>query len=307
MIELPLDFQQRIRRVFKEPGAAWLARLPALLRAYEERWHLRIGEPFELSYHYVAPATMADGAEVVLKAGVPSPDFSHQVEALRLYGGRGLVRVIEADADAGVVLMERLIPGTTIVGLPDDEATAIAASVMRELQLPAPSGCRLPTLADWASALGRVRGHYSGGTGPIPERLYEMARAYWREMLASSSAPVVLHGDLHHWNILRDGSRGWTAIDPHGVTGEAEYEVAAYLGNPNTRLHLFGDLAATMARRLDIFAASLGYDRQRMLRWGIAFQVLSAWWSYEDGGNGEHALAAASALEKINPDSRRWH
>lgn len=306
MIELPLDFQQRIRRVFKEPGAAWLVRLPALLRECEERWRLRVGEPFELSYHYVAPATMADGAQIVLKAGVPSPDFSHQVEALLLYGGRGMVRVLEADADAGVVLMERLDPGTTIVDMPDDDATAITAGVMHDLQLPAPPNCRLPALADWASALDRVRGHYGGGTGPIPERLYEMAQSYWREMLASSSAPIVLHGDLHHWNILRDERRGYVAIDPHGVLGEPEYEVAAYLGNPNTRLHLFDDLAATMSRRLDIFAASLGYDRQRMLRWGIAFQVLSAWWSYEDGGDGSHALIAATALDAINPDSR-WH
>lgn len=307
MTELPVEFQQRIRRVFKEPGAAWLARLPALVRACEDRWRLRIGEPFELSFHYVAPATMADGAQVVLKAGVPSPGFSQQVEALQLYGGRGMVRVIAAGPDAGVLLMERLDPGATIVDMPDDDATAIAAGVMRELQLPAPPDCGLPTLADWASALDRVRGHYGGGTGPIPERLYEMAQAYWREMLASSSAPIVLHGDLHHWNILRDERRGYVAIDPHGVLGEPEYEVAAYLGNPNTRLHVFDDLAATMSRRLDIFAASLGYDRQRMLRWGIAFQVLSAWWSYEDGGNGESALTAANALAAINLDARRWH
>lgn len=306
MIELPAEFQQRVRRVFKESGADWLRRLPDVLRACEQRWSLRLGPPFELSYHYVAPATLPDGTEVVLKAGVVHPDLLHQIQTLRLYGGRGMVRLIDADEGAGVMVLERVRPGATIVDLPDDDATLIAAGIMRQLRLPPPPDCGLPTLAEWATALDRVRDHCGGGTGPIPERLFEMARVYWREMLASAGPPVVLHGDLHHWNILRDQRRGYVAIDPHGVLGEPAYEVAALLGNPNTRLRFFADPPGTMARRLDILHDALGYDRQRMLRWGIAFQALSAWWSLEDAtGDAGPALAALDALARINPDARQ--
>jgi len=41
---------------------------------------------------------------------------------------------------------------------------------------------------------------------------------------------VVLHGDLHHFNILSSGDR-WLAIDPKGIIGEPEFEPAAYLEN----------------------------------------------------------------------------
>lgn len=92
---------------------------------------------------------------------------------------------------------------------------------------------------------------------------------------------------------------------PHGVLGEPEYEAAALLGNPNTRLRSFADLPAVMARRLDILRDALEYDRQRMLRWGIAFQALSAWWSLEDAtGDAGPALAALDALARINLDTR---
>ena len=35
----------------------------------------------------------------------------------------------------------------------------------------------------------------------------------------TTSEAVVLHGDLHHDNVLRDGD-GWVVIDPHGYVGD---------------------------------------------------------------------------------------
>lgn len=55
--------------------------------------------------------------------------------ALRVYDGRGSIRQVDADADAGILLLERVRPGTTPADLEDDEAaTAIAADLMRQLR-----------------------------------------------------------------------------------------------------------------------------------------------------------------------------
>lgn len=49
-----------------EAGAEWLSRLPALLSEIGERWSLTLYPPFpELSYNYVAPARLSDGAHAV--------------------------------------------------------------------------------------------------------------------------------------------------------------------------------------------------------------------------------------------------
>ena len=37
---------------------------------------------------------------------------------------------------------------------------------------------------------------------PIPRGLIEQATRLWSELEASTTSPVVLHGDLHHDNIL---------------------------------------------------------------------------------------------------------
>ena len=102
-------------------GPEWIGRLPALLADCERRWALKAGAPFpNLSYHYVAPVVRADGSAAVLKIGVPSSEFQWQIDALRFYTGNGSVRLLEADGDAGAMLLERLEPGVLLSTLTEN-------------------------------------------------------------------------------------------------------------------------------------------------------------------------------------------
>lgn len=52
-----------------------------------------------------------------------------------------------------------------------------------------------------------------------------------------------------------------------------------------------------MARRVDLLAEALGFERERTAGWGLAQAVLSAWWSYEDHERcWEESIACAEAL-----------
>jgi hypothetical protein len=46
---------------------------------------------------------------------------------------------------------------------------------------------------------------------------------------------VVLHGDMHHENILKFSSRGWLAIDPKGLVGERGFDYANIFCKPRQR------------------------------------------------------------------------
>ena len=74
----------------------------------------------------------------------------------------------------------------------------------------------------------------------------------------------MLHGDLHHWNILRASRQPWLAIDPKGIIGDPAFEVAAWMLNPVTDLGNWPNLKRVTARRLDQFNEILGIDRQRL-------------------------------------------
>lgn len=292
---LPEDFVQTIVEVWGEVGQAWLTRLPAAVAECEERWSLVVEPPFpNLSYNYVAPATMGDGREVVLKLGVPCDELVTEIEALRLYGGRGMVQLLDADLEQGVLLLERLQPGTDLYELGDDEkATEIAARVMKQFWRPLPENHTFPSVHEWAKGMERLRAEFDGGTGPFPKRLVETAAGLFAELLGSMDELVLLHGDLHHYNVLaaereplrQAQGRLWLAIDPKGVVGEPAYEIGAWLRNP-LDLTSWPDAAQVTARRVDQFAEILELDRQRIIGWGIAQDMLSAWWDYEDFGRG---------------------
>src|SRR6266571_7747242 len=127
MFIIPEEFASFMVVLSGEQGRQWVERLPELLARYEERWQLKIGAPFSnLSYHYVAPAVRADGTEAVLKAGL-TDEFPSQPLALQICGGHGMVRLLEFEERDGIMLMERLRPGTTLRQVEEDEhATFIA-------------------------------------------------------------------------------------------------------------------------------------------------------------------------------------
>ena len=104
---------------------------------------------------------------------------------------------------------------------------------MRELWRPLPPDSQFPTASQWAAGLSDLRKTFEGGTGPFPARLVEQAESLFRELLGSAEPSVLLHGDLHHFNILAGQRRPWLAIDPKGMAGEPAYEVGALLRNPD--------------------------------------------------------------------------
>ena len=145
-----------------DDGVDWLRRLPEIVDWCAREWSLTVGPPFPgVWFNYVAEAWLADGTPAVLKVCFLHGEFYSEAEALRLYAGNGMVRLLRSDLSSGVLLLERLVPGTSLETLSTEDdraATAIAASAMRRLATPfLPITPSPPSPAGgWASnAIGR--------------------------------------------------------------------------------------------------------------------------------------------------------
>lgn len=304
MFIIPDEFARERITYHGEEGERWIQRLPSILATCEARWSITIGAPFpNLSYNYVASARRADGSPVVVKANAPTGEFTQESAALRLFDGRGMAALLACDDENEVMLLEALQPGTLLRSLEDDEAaTSIAAAVMRQFWRPVPANHPFPTVADWGRGFSRLRKHYDGGSGPFPPRLLEEAETLYADLSASMAEPVLLHGDLHHDNILAAQRHPWLAIDPKGLVGEPAYETGALLRNPLPQLLQTLQPGRILARRIDQLAEELALDRARIRGWGLAQAVLSAWWNVEDEDLiGSQAILCAELLASI-PD-----
>jgi len=235
------------------------------------------------------------GKPVVLKVVKEGGDEWRSGEIAAKFGGRGVVQVYEHRP--GAALFEKLDPGEPLAALTlagrDDEATDVLANLLgRMVPGDPPEGC--PTVEQWAGAFVR---HAGSGDERVPMALVERAQRIYSDLCATQRNPALLHGDLHHYNVLSDRARGWCAIDVKGVVGELEYELGAVLRNPIDRPDLFAKLDI-VERRLEHFGLALGLDVGRARGWCFAQAVLSSIWSTEDGHDEEReaALTLARAL-----------
>lgn len=268
------DLVRNVTEAWGQAGAEWLDRLPGLVAEIEQQWSVRVGAPFDLSYAYVAPAVRADGAKVVLKLRVPNDEYRREVEALETYGGRGAVRLLRSDPDRGAMLLEHLKPGSPLGDIRDDQRTiSIATGVMSRLWQPVPGEHHFDEMSAYEGGLGWLQRQLDG-TGPLPKPLVVRAEGALRERMEQRNEQVLLHGDLHPWNIVSAEREQWLAIDPKGVVGDAAYELGPFIYS----LRLPPDQPArVIARRFDQIAEQLGFERVRIMNAVLPRAILAAW------------------------------
>ena len=269
-------FHSNIINIYGEKGKAWLDALPQLVSAIASRLDLRdLKEVTNLSYNYVLSGFHGDNP-IILKAGLDNAGLKREAFALKCFAGDGVVKVLAEDE--GLLLLERAVPGTSLKSyFPDreQESIEIACNVMKKLhQANIPSAHNFPHIKDWLTALDK--------DWNIPDGYLKKAIELRDQLLKTADPDVLIHGDLHHDNILQNGD-DWVVIDPKGVIGEPSYEVAAFIRNPIPELLHQADSPNIIHNRVTRFSELLELPSQRILDWCFVQAVLSWVWAIEDG------------------------
>ncbi|HAT3977600.1 TPA: fructosamine kinase family protein [Legionella pneumophila] len=275
------NLKKTISLVHGDVGKQWWQRLPQFLENLALTQGLSLLSPFEhLSFNYVLPVLGSKGEEWVLKVSVPHDEFSREIDALKHFNGRSSARLIAANPEEGWMLIERLLPGTRLVDiLNEQQAIPIAVSVTQRLWAPVTEPQLFTPLEEWLRSLKQLNTEASLQQ-LVSKKLRDFVTSRAKELLSNQGEPVLLHGDLHHYNILQHQSE-WLAIDPKGIIGEREFEIGAFLRNP---FCVVEDLLETqeLARNLDWVIDLTSFNRERVLSWCIVQAILCVCWYVED-------------------------
>lgn len=278
-------FVKKIITLRANLGKKWLRDIPEIVKQYEYQWKLRCFSPFPLSYNYVVPAKRNSKEDVVLKISFPqNHEFELEVKALKFFDGIGAIKVLQEDMKKGVVLLERAQPGLRIRDISaDEEQISIVCEILRKLHRPIPKifPTIFPTLSDWADVFKRYRIKFPNNSGPIPSLMSDRAEEIFLQFPKEKKEHVLLHGDLHNDNVLFS-KRGWLIIDPKGVIGEKEFELAVFLRNPYEDLPKNSNYKKIETERIIKFSERLGFDKRRILDWIFASAIISLLWFLED-------------------------
>ncbi len=295
MYTLPQTFCDTITHLYPHKSQKWLADFPQLIRYCEQRWGITIHSHFPLSYHFVAPARKADGSELVVKFFVEPSELLHEQEALTALAGENTVKIVDSDAKKGILLVEKLSPGCPLSSLSTkEEAALIAARLMKSLWRMPHSDSTIETAVKREKQLREYTQMYPSGIDFLSSETLQQALAVFSELNRTSQQLFLLHGDLHHDNILQSGE-AWKIIDPKGLIGEKEYEIIPFLLNhlPKT------NVAETIDHRINIFVKELNVSKKRILLWGYAHSVLATCWLIEDRQNTASFLRAIKAFQHL--------
>jgi streptomycin 6-kinase len=251
-------------------GSAWLDTVPGVASMMCRRWRLEItGEPAHGSNALVFPVRQGD-LTFELRLTPPDDDVADQVAALRFWDGRGTVELVDADVDAGAMLLERLDNTRSLLHVSARDAMVVLGTMMRRLAVPAPTDV-VSTVQVVERRVATLRREWLDLGRPFDESFLHQA------MLAGSQLgrfdpAVAVNADLHSAQVLRGTREHWLTVDPVLLRGDIAYDLARVLW---TRIDEMPDQASIMDHfDAAVQAAGIGAEHARN---SVLFRAVDYW------------------------------
>lgn len=246
-----------------------------------EEWSLEKLRPFSETHSSFLFEAVYQYQPVIVKYFKDGSDEANSVFALKHYNSSGAITVLQSSANA--VMLPKIMPAITLDSCVQNDVKVFCTLVEKLYQQPLNDAiiAKLPNI----SALGRTfnihaQQRSSNRSQGLSAHIVQKASSIFAALCASQTRQVVVHGDLHHFNILYDAAHGWVAIDPKGYIGEPEVEVSPFLRNPLGSPGLYCT-EHTIKSRIEAIADCLQLDQERILLWFYCLSVLSVLYQEE--------------------------
>lgn len=273
-------FVSNILDLYGEEGKIWINNLPSHLTQLSAKWNFRFLKVMpDLTYNFVGLVELIPtGEPAIIKMGLRCENIATEVRWLEYF--RGVPKIYWYDKEHHAYLMECLEPGNSLKTLvkagQDDSATRILCHTIRDLQSNKQKKPEFPHISELAGSLSSLKDH-------LDDKMLSKAESLFHELTTDRTKDVILHGDLHHDNVLSSGAT-WKVIDPHGYVGDPVFEAGAMIYNPCDCFPKEKSISQIVERRLKILAEELPFDPKRIKAWAYCRTVLSIAWTFEDYG-----------------------
>jgi len=278
-LDIP-DVVQRRALASGAEGQAWLRGLPARVATLERQWGLTgSGVLRGGSAALVVAATTQEGEEVILKLTMPGLDASaSELRTLLCAKGHGYVRVLRHDAGQGALLLERLGPRLSELGLAPAVQRELICQTLLEAWRDVPADARFMSGAEKAESLAHfIEDMQARLATPCPRALIDMALrfAHARRAAFDPRHAVLAHGDCHSQNTLLvrgGGPRRFKFIDPEPLFIERGYDLGILMREWSAEL-LAGDAFALGVERCRRLSELTGVEPRSIWQWGFIERV----------------------------------
>ena len=244
---------------------------------------------------------MRDYGPVIIKVCCVRSIGMSEVAAMRAFAAVDCAPEVYAfDQETCTIIMAQITSRRMLKDLfpeQDQEAVDITAELITKLHTAQPGKYPFAHIRSYLVSI-------LNGTSTVHEQhVADLAQSWSNELLATSPGDILLHGDLHHENILFDNHRQkWVAIDPLTMIGEPAAEIGAFIRNPFAQIGQYHPLKPLLQQRIHRFSERLNIAYERAFKWSFIMAVLGVEWAAHTPQSRKDFLATAQELFELSQD-----
>ncbi len=273
--------ESNIINLFKDKGEVWFKKLPEIVEELADTWNITEIKPVNnMTFNYVIKAIQNNQDPVVVKISCDEQLIIGETKSLEHFHGHGAVKLLDHNTKYHAILLEQARPGSTmkecrVQSNLDYLMDEYIKNVKNLHSSPTPSVQNFPEIKKWLKVFDRV------DSSKLPVGLSEKIEKLGLELCESQTNKILLHGDLHLDNILQNGN-SWISIDPKGIIGEAEFEVAAFDFLSENEIENSDNLSNLFHSRINLIAKKSELNLDRLRKWCLVRLALAIAWCVED-------------------------
>lgn len=280
-MDLAKHFIKNIINMSGQQGEQWLKNLPYLVDQLSREWQFKLLNPLSnLSFNFVGLVENHQKKKFILKVAPAVGRLKNEIIWLQSFQ-EITPYIYDHTITYDAYLMDYIDPGTTLkewIKEKDDEGIQIICEIILKLrQKHRGTPLEFKHLSELMNDLDYLEPHFDKG-------FLSKIKSLYCELSQKNTEDTLLHGDLHHDNILRANNE-WKVIDPHGYLGDPAAEIGPLMYNPINIFPINQPLKPFIINRLKILCEYLPYDCKKLQAWAYCWAALSAAWEISDSGN----------------------
>lgn len=281
MIDIPKYYKDKLIKGFGGEIERWSEGLPDLANQYIEKWKLSHNRVYDnLSYNFIMFGKSQKYGDVVLKIGIPGKENISEIRALEFFKGKNVCRLYESDVNNYTILLEDIKAKGNLKSV-EKRSTRyeIFCNIVKNLNTNSYSDEALCKYDKWIMKAFEKHRVENNIYPSLIKHTNIAEKLFWD--LNSRFDNELIHGDLHHENVLLSESGDWKVIDPKGVIGFKSLEVGRFVLN---ELDLTSDSYKNdiFNQMVDLFSEKLNYSRDTIIASCFIDSVLSTVWFFEE-------------------------
>lgn len=205
-------------------------------------------------------------------------DITDEKNALEYFNDIGSVKLLDFNTKEKELLLEEIVPGTNLKkDFNTQEELLAIVKVVKKLHFDRNNKDlkKFKSVNPWIENIKNYKPKNIKSTD------FNNAIKLASNLIKNQKDVYLLHGDLHHENILKNNNH-WISIDPQGIVGELELEITTFLMNPVPELLEQNKPEEIILKRINYLAAELNLNKQKILDWLFVKTILCICWAEQD-------------------------